>query len=252
MNINQVWQDIVRNILKQDMVRLPRGMVTKEILNYNSTIDMNFPFLNIWQREIGTAFRYAEAAWILSGDNRVSTIAPYSKMIPEFSDDNVRFYGSYGPKIVDQISYVIDTLANDDYSRQAVINIWREKPGPSKDIPCTCSLQFILRDERLHCIATMRSSDAWLGWPYDAFNFTCISIYTLLQLMHQHKKTYKLGNLSINAGSQHLYERNWEQAKICLDNLSPSIGEIPYWMFNNGQEFIDYLWEQAHGQLHTT
>lgn len=252
MNINQVWQDIVRNILKQDIIRLPRGMVTKEILNYNSTIDMNFPFLNIWQREIGAAFRYAEAAWILSGDNRVSTIAPFSKMIPEFSDDNVRFYGSYGPKIVDQISYVIDTLAKDDYSRQAVINIWREKPGPSKDIPCTCSLQFILRDDKLNCIATMRSSDAWLGWPYDAFNFTCISIYTLLQLMHQHKKTYKLGNLSINAGSQHLYERNWEQAKVCLDNLSPSIGEIPYWMFNNGQEFIDYLWEQAHGQLHTT
>ena len=173
-------------------------------------------------------------------------------MIPEFSDDNVRFYGSYGPKIVDQISYVIDTLAKDDYSRQAVINIWREKPGPSKDIPCTCSLQFILRDDKLNCIATMRSSDAWLGWPYDAFNFTCISIYTLLQLMHQHRKTYKLGNLSINAGSQHLYERNWEKAKLCLDNLSPSIGEIPYWMFNNGQEFIDYLWEQAHGQLYTT
>ena len=39
MNINQVWQDIVRNILKQDIIRLPRGMVTKEILNYNSTID---------------------------------------------------------------------------------------------------------------------------------------------------------------------------------------------------------------------
>ena len=57
----------------------------------------------------------------------------------------------------------------------------------------------------------MRSSDAWLGWPYDAFNFTCISIYTLLQLMHQHRKTYKLGNLSINAGSQHLYERNWKK-----------------------------------------
>ena len=46
MNINLVWQDIVRNILKQDIIRLPRGMVTKEILNYNSTIDMNFPFLN--------------------------------------------------------------------------------------------------------------------------------------------------------------------------------------------------------------
>ena len=123
MNINLVWQDIVRNILKQDMVRLPRGMVTKEILNYNSTIDMNFPFLNIWQREIGTAFRYAEAAWILSGDNRVKTISPYSKMISQFSDDGIRFFGSYGPKVVDQLSYVIDTLNKDDYSRQAVINI---------------------------------------------------------------------------------------------------------------------------------
>ena len=252
MNINQVWQNLLSDILKETIVRFPRGMITKEILNYNSTIDMNHPFLNITERDLGNAFRYAEAAWILSGDNRVKTISPFSKMISQFSDDGVRFFGSYGPKVVDQLSYVIDTLYKDDYSRQAVINIWREKPGPSKDVPCTCSLQFILRDEKINCIATMRSSDAWLGWPYDAFNFTCISTYILLEIFKQHKKLYKLGTLSINAGSQHLYERDWEKAKKCLEHLTPSVQEMPVWMFSDGHEFIDYLWERAHGELRTT
>jgi thymidylate synthase len=252
MNINAVWQSLLNNILKQSLVRLPRGHITKEIRNYHTTIDMNFPFLSIWERNIGESFRYAEAAWILSGDNRVKTISPYSKMISQFSDDGIRFFGSYGPKVVDQLSYVIDTLNKDDYSRQAVINIWREKPPISKDIPCTCSLQFILRDGRLNCIATMRSSDAWLGWPYDAFNFTCISIYILLQLLHQHNKNYILGSLSINAGSQHLYERDWEKAKKCLDDMTPSVQELPIWMFNSGNEFVDYLWNKANGKLHKT
>ena len=78
MNINQVWQNLLSDILKETIVRFPRGMITKEILNYNSTIDMNHPFLNITERDLGNAFRYAEAAWILSGDNRVKTISPFS------------------------------------------------------------------------------------------------------------------------------------------------------------------------------
>ena len=56
-----------------------------------------------------------------------------------------------------------------------IINIWRENPRSSKDIPCTLSLQFFLREASdqlwLHTIATMRSNDAWLGVPYDTFNF---------------------------------------------------------------------------------
>ncbi len=248
MNINTVWKKLIIDLTEQVATYSPRGAATKEILGYQTTIDMNNPYLNNYRRNLGKQFRYAEAAWILSGDNRVKTIAPYSKMISSFSDDGVRFFGSYGPKIIDQISYVVDALNKDQSTRQAVINIWREKPPKSKDIPCTCSLQFLIRDKKIYCIANMRSSDAWLGWPYDVFNFTCVSIYTLLQLKHLHNKEYTLGTLTLNAGSQHLYERNWSDAKSCIHSDSPNEDKtIPIAEFKEPDEFIEFLWWCARG-----
>lgn len=247
MNINTVWKKMLSDLLDKGELSSPRTHATKELLGYQSCIDMSKPFLNIPERKLGKQFRYAEAAWILSGDNRVSTIAPYSKMISQFSDDGVRFFGSYGPKIVDQISYVINLLHKDPYSRQAVINIWREKPPQSKDIPCTTNLQFVIRNNKIHCIANMRSSDAWLGWPYDVFNFTCVSIYILLQLKSMHNVNYKLGTLTVNAGSQHLYERDWDYAKHCVNNVWDTPFIITYSQFKDGETFINSLWNSARG-----
>ena len=244
MSTNRTWQKILKDLLSSETVS-PRKLKTKELLGYQSTIDMNSPFVTVKNRNIGNKFRYAEAAWILSGDNKVSTIAPYSKIIHTFSDDGIRFFGSYGPKIVDQVSYVIEALHNDTETRQAVINIWREKPPKSKDVPCTCSLQFLIRNNKLNCIATMRSSDAWLGWVYDVFNFSCVSLYILLQLKSQHNKKYSLGKLTLTAGSQHLYQQHWELAKKCLAPTPSSL--VLNKGFKNGNELIKNLWAVANG-----
>src|SRR5437868_15019071 len=61
-------------------------------------------------------------------------------------------------------------------TRQAVIQIFdridlREKHN---DIPCTCTLQLAIRDERLHLLANMRSNDWFSGLPHDVFAFTML------------------------------------------------------------------------------
>lgn len=164
----------------------------------------------------------AESYWILTGDNRVSTISYYSKQIKEFSDDGLHFAGAYGPKVVAQFPFILDAFREDPQTRQAVINIWRESPRSSRDIPCTLSLQFVYRSNRLHCIATMRSSDIWLGWVYDVFNFSMISAYVLECLKKINPMLFgsaKLGNLYLTAGSQHLYEDDFEKAKQATINI---------------------------------
>lgn len=245
MSTNSEWQELLRKLLAAPTVA-PRGLKTKELIGWQTTIDMKSPYITVAERNIGNKFRYAEAAWILSGDNRVATIKPYSKIIETFSDDGIRFFGAYGPKVVDQLSYVIQTLHSDSNSRQAVINIWREKPSQSKDIPCTCSLQFLIREDILYCIATMRSSDAWLGWVYDIFNFSCISNYIKIQLKHQFKKTIELGTLTLNAGSQHLYKQHWSRAQDCLGSKSKGSTKLNSG-YKTGQDFVNHLWEQANG-----
>ena len=217
--INDVWCQLLSKIIIEGNESKPRDMAVKEIIGNQTVIDMSNPILSVPERKMGYKFMCAEAWWILSGRNDVESIAPYSKAISSFSNNGINFDGAYGPKVIDQLTYVVDVLSSDNDTRQAVINIWRENPRDSKDIPCTLSAQFLIRDGVLHCVDTMRSSDAWLGWVYDVFNFTCLSIYIALCL-RERGINVELGTLTLNAGSQHLYERNFPVAKQIMQKYA--------------------------------
>lgn len=254
MKTNIAWINLLSDIFKKGTVTYPRGHKTVEILANQTEIDMNQPVMSVIPRAMGYRFMVAEAWWILSGQNRVSTISPYSRMISDFSDDGIMFNGAYGPKIVDQLSYVVDTLYDDLNSRQAIINIWRENPRKSKDIPCTLSVQFIVRNGVLHCIDTMRSSDAWLGWIYDVFNFSCLSMWIILAL-RQRGVELKLGSLTLQAGSQHLYDRDSEKAASIVRKFASLmsyddveqfvVAPVDLDMFDHPDELVQYLKDVA-------
>ena len=206
---NVTWIELLRNILDHGHECRPRGLLINELLCHTTAVDMRRPIVSIVPRKLGYKFLAAEAWWILSGRNDVESIKKYSSHIASFSNDGYRFDGAYGPKIVDQLRYVVDTLVKDPDSRQAVIDIWRPNPRDSKDVPCTLTLQWLVRNNGLYCVDTMRSSDAWLGWPYDVFNFSMLSAYVLLMLRTRDKSFSRvnLETLYLTAGSSHLYLR---------------------------------------------
>lgn len=176
---------------------------------------MRHPVVTCPVRKLSHKFMLAEAIWILEGRNDIS-IGKYSQRIMEFSDDRYHFQGAYGPKVTEQLRYVVDTLLKDKHSRQAVIGIWREQPRESRDVPCTLTLQFMIRDAQIHCIANMRSSDLWLGWVYDVFNFTMITTWVGSRIREIANCDLELGNLYLNAGSQHIYVENFIKCELCL------------------------------------
>jgi thymidylate synthase len=190
-----------------------RGLSFKEIVGKQYTVPMHNPIPNVAGRKLGLRFAIAEPFWILSGGNLLADIASYGRMEP-YSDDGYFMSGAYGPKIIDQLGYVCKTLTEDRGSRQAVINIWRERPGPSKDIPCTLSLQFIIRKGYVNCIATMRSSDAIMGLPYDSILFSLTSAYVISIMKHHYGvDDLKLGRLTLTMGSAHIYDKDFDLAK---------------------------------------
>ncbi len=258
IDADKAWVNDLEHVFKYGMRSAPRGMEVYETLAYLSVISMANPIIFNPKRKLGYKFMAAEAAWILCGDDRVESIAPYSKDISKFSDDGVKFFGAYGPKVKDQIPYVVANLHQDQDSRQAVINIWRESPGPSKDIPCTLSLQFLVRNHVLHCVATMRSSDLWLGHPYDIFNFSAISFLVMLHLnkirVENAELPLILGNLHLTAGSKHIYERNWADVNQILEDFDengpPKVNRSPVFLPQRyshlyPESFVDHLWECA-------
>jgi thymidylate synthase len=248
---SNVWRKLLADIIYTGSYAAPRELQTREILGCQTRVPMSYPVMGVQERKLGYKFMAAEAAWIMSGDNRVATISPYSKQISRFSDDGTFFFGAYGPKIRDQLPYVISKLKVDIKTRHALINIWREQPRATKDVPCTVSLQWVIRNNKLHCIDTMRSSDVWLGWPYDVFNMSMISLYLLVELRTQAYDQFKhieLGDLILTAASQHLYEPQFiaadEISKLELQNIVASRHFAPD-MYGTGEQLIDTLWAIA-------
>jgi len=239
-----------------DFICKPRDLKVTEKLNDSWIIDMDDPIITLLERKLSYSFMFGEAAWMLEGKNDVESVSKYVDGVKRFSDDGETFYGAYGPKILTQWSYIIKTLSTDQDSRQAVLNIWRENPRSSKDIPCTLSLQFILREASdelwLHTIATMRSNDAWLGTPYDTFNFSAISFYIACHLNRVGIKC-KLGSLNIQAGSRHIYETDFkkldsiftshyhDESELSFNNLIDKYKDSPKKFISNLKEAADYI-----------
>jgi len=240
--MNGVWLETLQKIIDSDLVSKPRNLLIKELLNNQMQIDMHNPILSVIERKLGYRFMFREAWWIMDGRNDVESIKDYSKAISSFSDDGFYFKGAYGPRVVDQLHYVVDSLIDDINTRQAVLTIWRANPRASKDIPCTISIQWLIRDYKIHCIDNMRSSDIWLGVPYDVFNFTMLTGCIMLLLREKGLHDLKLGNLYLNAGSRHLYENNFESAIDVLNKpFARSYKEFDPYEFDSPLELKHYL-----------
>lgn len=204
--LHQAWAMLAHSLVRDGQRVSPRGKETREIEDVSLRFDGRQNVIVNPTRDLNYRFMVAEWLWISLGRNDVGSIARFNKQIAQFSDDGVRFAGAYGPPLRDQLPYLAKNLKNDDTSRQAVLTIWRPNPGPSKDIPCTVALQFKIRKDKLNVTATMRSSDVWLGVPYDAFNFSQIGNALAGAL------GVEMGRVVMNLCSSHVYAPNYDGA----------------------------------------
>lgn len=159
-----------------------------------------------------------ELLWILAGSDRLNFIQHYIPRYSDFSDDKETIYGAYGPRLFgdtpnDQICRVIQLLKDKRDSRQAVLQLFdrNDTLEPHLDVPCTCTLQFLVRGGRLHMLTSMRSNDAWLGLPHDVFTFT------MLQELIARSLDIKLGEYKHMVGSLHLYDKHRDKASRFLN-----------------------------------
>lgn len=212
---DRLYSGVLAELITNGTRSSPRGQGTRERIGCHLTLtNPNANVVTHPARKLNYAFMIAEWLYILSGANYVGLIAPFNSQMQKFAEGE-HLSGAYGPKILEQINYVREVLTADHDTRQAIITLWRERPRSSKDIPCTISLQFIRRDDRLHMIVYMRSNDAWLGLPYDLFNFT------QLQRQLAFECGTGVGEYHHMVGSLHLYDRNVEAARELVTDETP-------------------------------
>lgn len=235
--VDEMWISAASDILIKGSDVPSRDGKSVELMGYVARLlnpRANFMFNPI--RKMHPSYAAGEMLWYLSGEERIDSILPYAPQYERFAekrmiDDGYNVlvangaYGNRWRKAIketfgvchndfDQLEHVIKLLKENPATRQAVVTMYHPqdlyRAERSKDLPCTLCLNFLIRDSKLNLIATMRSNDHWLGFPYDVFCFT-----TLQQLLAE-QLGVDVGWYQHQAMSLHLYDRNIDKAKNAI------------------------------------
>lgn len=226
-NFTEAYVDLCRTLRdKSDFESAPRGMKIKEKLGVQFRIrDPRNRLPYVAARNFSVSYFVAESLWYMSGNNSTEWISRYAPFWKDISDDGSSANSAYGarifkrhPRIADgayvQWEYVKEELKRDPDSRRAVIHI--RTPDDSiyatKDVPCTLSLQFFIRNGDLHLHVSMRSSDIILGIAYD------VPAFTLIQEVLANELGTGLGEYVHTSNSLHCYERDFETLSAIADS----------------------------------
>lgn len=238
LSAQDAWVNTMIAIHSNGDVVSPRGIGTREILGNSFSFDMNYPVCYHQDRRLSYNFMAREAWTIACGTNAVSDINRYNSNIAKFSDNGVSFAGAYGPMFIYQRDYIIDTLVKDRHSRQAVFTIWKPNPGSSADYPCTLVFNFQIRNGKMHTFVNMRSSDAWLGLPYDMFNFTIMTLNVLAAYNLKSYSLVELGHMHMMLNSSHLYDTNYDESRNVILNAPDKMPELVHYRTFGDWDFV--------------
>lgn len=217
-NMNDAFKHILYELLNHGEESFPRGMKTKEIIS--PRIELTKPYerwVTSKVRNADPVYAIGELFWYLSGTNKLDFIEYYAPSIGKYSDDGQTLNSAYGHRIFnkwfDQWKNIKQILKEDPDSRQAIIFIREPKDLilKTKDSVCTNTLHFLIRDNKLILIVSMRSNDVTHGFIYDVFCFT------MLQEIMAHELGIEMGSYIHIPNSLHLYEPWFEKAKKIID-----------------------------------
>jgi thymidylate synthase len=170
---------------------------------------------------------FGEFLWYISASNRLDLIRYYISRYDQWAEADGTVWGAYGPRIFggerSQYEIVRQILVDRQTSRQAVIQLFdqRDIQEQRKDTPCTCTMQFLVRDGLLNLVVHMRSNDIYKGLPHDVFAFTMIQEILARDL------GVALGSYKHMVGSFHLYDEDRPKVGRYLDEGFQPTREMP-------------------------
>jgi len=236
-NFTEAYVDLCKQIRNDtEYVSSPRGMKIKENLGVQFRImNPRDRLPRVAARNFSLAYFVAETLWYLNADDSTEWISYYAPFWSNISDNNKTANSAYGARIfkthprigngnIVQWDYVKEELRKDPDSRRAVIHIRTPSDSilDSKDVPCTLSLQFFIRENKLSLHVSMRSSDIILGLAYD------VPAFTTIQEILANELGVELGEYVHTSNSLHCYERDFEMLDaIANTRVFKSFGAMP-------------------------
>lgn len=223
INNHYVWLDMFAATMQQPEIAV-RGSVIKEVMNLSITIDPSKPFMTFEARKTSVDYVRKEIQWYIGADRfdqRIIKHAPIWGDMLNFDGSFNSNYGQYWFKPFNGLFKAFKQLQLDKFTRRATVPMLRSEHVDLdvKDSVCTEALTFLIRNEQLHCIVHMRSSDQIFGLGNDIPTFS-FAQQVMLAMVNTCYHDVTLGSMSITAASSHIYARHFKLVQDILDNPS--------------------------------
>lgn len=206
----------IREIFKSKLLNNDKVGNTIEIINATFIADEDIIFGKLSQK-----YAKIEHEWYLKQSLSIFDMCDFSdipKIWKDIADKRGNINSNYGWCVFSEKNYsqflnVVNELQNNKNSRRAIMYYSRPSmhidafKNGMNDFMCTSCVQYLIRDNKLNGIVTMRSNDAIFGYKYDVL----WQKYILKELSN--KLNIEIGNLYWNVGSLHIYERHYDLIK---------------------------------------
>lgn len=230
------YLDLLQDILAngtQKSDRTGTGTISVFARQFRHDLNKGFPLLTTKKLHFkGIA---NELIWFLRGDTNTKWLKENGVSI---WDEWATADGELGPvygkqwtawptrdgKSINQIDYVVDCLKNRPDSRRILFHAWNveylpdETLSPQENVrrgkmalpPCHLLYQFYVANRRLSAQLLIRSSDSFLGLPYN------IASLALLTHMLAQQCDLEPGEIIICTGDSHIYSNHMQQVELQL------------------------------------
>ena len=227
---------LMRDIIDNGVDRGDRtGTGTRSVFGRQIRFDLARGFPLVTTKKIHLRSVIHELLWFLRGDTNIAWLQENGVRI---WNDWATEEGDLGPVYgaqwrswpdpnggrTDQISDVIDQLRHNPWSRRHIVSAWNVSDLPDESVspadnarsnkmalaPCHLLFQFYVAEGRLSCQMYQRSTDVFLGLPFN------ICSYALLVHMFAQQLDLEVGELIWVGGDTHLYNNHFDQARLQL------------------------------------
>lgn len=215
------YLDLLRECLERGEVRTDRtGVGTRSLFGRHMRFDLAESFPLLTTKRVFFRGVVEELFWMLRGETNVRSLQEKGVHIwdawAEKNGELGPIYGAQwrewgfeiGLEAFDQIAEAQRLIREDPTSRRIIVSAWNVSELDDMRLPpCHYAFQFSVRSgDRLDCLVTTRSSDVFLGLPFN------IAQYALLTHLMAAVTDKHPGTLTINLGDVHLYENHVDQA----------------------------------------
>ncbi|KPB89049.1 MULTISPECIES: thymidylate synthase [Pseudomonas syringae group] len=201
-----------------------------------------------------------ELIWFLGGDTNVKWLNENGvKIWNEWATEEGDLGPVYGKQwtawptkdggSINQIDYVVNALKTNPNSRRILFHGWNveylpdEKVSPQENArqgkmalpPCHLLYQFYVVDNKLSAHLFIRSSDTFLGLPYNTASLACLTHMLAQQC------DLDVGEIVISLSDVHIYSNHMEQVKTQIAREPRQLPELK--LLRKPASIYDYKFE---------